>query len=58
MTSEVGPSRWAVEQFGDHAAEVRRHVIVGLARGQRGARLVQTVAESAGAKDKLPYGSM
>lgn len=58
MANEVGLSRWAVEQFGEHAAEVRRHVIVGLARGQLGARMVQAAAESAGAKDRLAYGSM
>ncbi|MET9454591.1 hypothetical protein ABZY05_05785 [Streptomyces canus] len=58
MAGEVTPSRWAVEQFGEHAAEVMRHVVTGLARGQKAARLVQVTAESAGAADKRPYGSM
>lgn len=58
MAGEVLPSRWAVEQFGEHAAEVMRHVVTGLVRGQRGARLVQATAETAGAVDKLAYGSM
>ncbi len=58
MAGEVRPSRWADEQFGEHAAEVMRHVVTGLARGQKAARLVQVTAESAGAQDKRPYGSM
>lgn len=35
-----------------------RHVVTGLARGQKAARLVQVAAEGAGAADKRPYGSM
>ncbi|WP_030593498.1 hypothetical protein [Streptomyces globisporus] len=58
MAGEVTPSRWAVEQFGENAAEVMRHVVTGLARGQKAARLVQVAAENAGAQDKRPYGSM
>lgn len=58
MTGEVTPSRWAVEQFGEQAAEVMRRVVTGLVRGQKGARLVQVAAEGAGARDKRPYGSM
>lgn len=58
MTGEITPSAWAVEQFGEHAAEVMRHVVTGLAQGQKAARLVQVAAEGAGAKDKRPYGSM
>jgi hypothetical protein len=58
MAGEVTPSRWAVEQFGEHAADVMRHVVTGLARGQKAARLVQVTAKSAGAEDKRPYGSM
>lgn len=58
MAGEVTPSRWAVEQFGDHAADVMRHVVTGLARGQKAARLVQVAAKAAGAEDKRPYGSM
>ncbi|MEU9168733.1 hypothetical protein AB0D34_13200 [Streptomyces sp. NPDC048420] len=58
MAGDVTPSRWAVEQFGEHAAEVMRHVVTGLTRGQKAARLVQVTAEAAGAEDKRPYGSM
>ncbi|MGV9568711.1 hypothetical protein ACWDRX_03415 [Streptomyces nigra] len=58
MAGEVTPSRWAVEQFGEHAADVMRHVATGLARGQKAARLVQVAAKGAGAEDKRPYGSM
>ena len=58
MAGAVTPSRWAVEQFGEHAAEVMRRVVTGLVRGQRGARLVQATAEQAGAIDRLAYGSM
>jgi hypothetical protein len=58
MPGGVRPSRWAVQQFGEHAAEVMRHVVTGLVRGQRGARLVQATAETAGAADRRAYGSM
>ncbi|WP_026311303.1 hypothetical protein [Parafrankia elaeagni] len=58
MSGGVMPSRWAVEQFGEHAAEVVRHVVTGLVRGQRAARLVQETAEREGAGDKRAYGSM
>ncbi|WP_327700484.1 hypothetical protein OG530_40910 [Streptomyces decoyicus] len=58
MAGGVTPSRWAVEQFGEHAAEVMRHVVTGLARGQRAARLVQAAAQSAGAVDRRAFGSM
>lgn len=58
MAGGLAPSRWAVEQFGEHAADVVRHVVTGLARGQRAARLVQAAAQSAGAGDKRAYGSM
>ncbi|MFD8354644.1 hypothetical protein ACFV1X_37700 [Streptomyces coelicoflavus] len=58
MTGQVTPSRWAVEQFGEHAAEVMLHVVTGLARGQKAACLVQVAAEAAGAEDKRAYGSM
>ncbi|MFD4862715.1 hypothetical protein [Streptomyces atratus] len=58
MAGEVTPSRWAVEQFGEPAAEVIRHVVTGLAQGQKAARLVQVAAKDAGAKDKRAYGSM
>ncbi|MGW0163871.1 hypothetical protein ACWDWT_01595 [Streptomyces sp. NPDC003343] len=58
MAGEVTPSQWAVEQFGEHAEEVMRHVVTGLARGQKAARLVQVTAEGAGAEDKRAYGSM
>ncbi|MGW2352112.1 hypothetical protein [Actinacidiphila glaucinigra] len=58
MAGEVTPSRWAVEQFGEHAAEVMRRVVTGLARGQKAARLVQMTAQTAGAADKRAYGSM
>lgn len=58
MAGEVAPSRWAIEQFGEHAAEVMRRVATGLARGQQAARLVQVTATAAGAEDKRPYGSM
>jgi hypothetical protein len=58
MAGEVTPSRWAIEQFGEHAAEVMRHVVTGLAQGQKAARLVQMAAEGAGAEDKRAYGSM
>ena len=58
MPERVDPSRWAVEQFGEHAAEVQRHVVTGLVRGQRSARLVQEAAEREGAGDRRPYGSM
>ncbi|WP_369042053.1 hypothetical protein [Streptomyces sp. Midd1] len=58
MAGEVTPSRWGVEQFGEHAADVMRHVATGLVRGQKAARLVQVTATAAGAVDKRPYGSM
>ncbi|WP_322769789.1 hypothetical protein [Frankia sp. Cr1] len=58
MSAGAMPSRWAVEQFGDHAAEVVRHVVTGLVRGQRAARLVQEMAEREGTGDKRAYGSM
>ncbi|MET9778377.1 hypothetical protein ABZ023_29700 [Streptomyces sp. NPDC006367] len=58
MAGGVTPSRWAVEQFGKHVAEVMRHVVTGLVRGQKAARLVQVAAEGAGAEDKRAYGSM
>lgn len=58
MTSAPKPSQWAVEQFGDDAAEVVQHVINGLMRGQRSARTVQAAAEGAGAGDRRAYGSM
>lgn len=58
MAGAFTPSRWAVEQFGEHAAEVVRHVVVGLARGQRAARAVQATAEKLGAVDKRAYGSL
>lgn len=58
MAGGVTPSRWAVEQFGEHAADVMRHAVTGLARGQQAARLVQATAQSAGAQDKRAYGSM
>ncbi|MFG3071938.1 hypothetical protein [[Kitasatospora] papulosa] len=58
MAGELTPSQWAVEQFGDHATEVIRHVVKGLARGQLTAYEVQVAAKKAGAKDKRAYGSM
>jgi len=58
MAGEVAPSRWAVEQFGEHAAEVVRHVVTGLVRAQRAARVVQETAEREGAGDRRAYGSM
>lgn len=58
MADGVTPSQWAVERFGEQAAEVTKRVVTGLARGQRSARLVQVAAKNAGAKDKRPYGSM
>ncbi|KQC37861.1 hypothetical protein UK82_12695 [Frankia sp. ACN1ag] len=58
MSAVVEPSQWAIGQFGDHAAEVMRHVVTGLARSQRAAREVQEAAEGAGAANKRPYGSM
>lgn len=58
MTDGLTPSRWAIEQFGEHAADVTRHVVTGLARGQRAARFVQTAAKRAGAEDGRAYGSM
>lgn len=58
MSGMVEPSRWAVKQFGEHAAEVVRHVVTGLVRGQRSARLVQEAAEREGAIDRRPYGGM
>lgn len=58
MTGEVVPSRWAVEQFGEQAAEVVRRVVTGLVRAQRAARIVQEAAEREGAGDRRAYGSM
>ncbi|WP_093804032.1 hypothetical protein [Streptomyces sp. Wb2n-11] len=58
MAGEITPSRLGVEHFGENASEVVRHVVTGLARGQKAARLVQVAAEGAGAADKRPYGSM
>ncbi|RJQ83388.1 hypothetical protein D5S17_00475 [Pseudonocardiaceae bacterium YIM PH 21723] len=58
MSGALEPSQWAIEQFGEHAAKVMRHVIIGLARGQQAARLVQAAAEDAGAGDRRAYGSM
>jgi len=58
MAGEITPSRWAVGHFGEHAAEVMRRVVTGLAQGQKAARLVQVTAEGAGAKDNRPYGSL
>lgn len=58
MAGEITPSQWAVEQFGDDAAKVIRHVVKGLARGQQTAYEVQVAARKAGAKDKRAYGSM
>lgn len=57
MTGEVVPTRWAVEQFGEHAAQVMRHVVTGLVRGQRAARAVQMAAIKEGSADKRAYGS-
>ncbi|MCG7523653.1 hypothetical protein MHW47_04215 [Streptomyces sp. OfavH-34-F] len=58
MAGEFAPSQWADEQFGDDAAEVIRHVVKGLARGQQTAYEVQVAAQKAGAVDKRAYGSM
>lgn len=58
MAGEITPSQWAVEQFGDDAAEVIRRVVKGLARGQQTAYEVQVAARKAGAEDKRAYGSM
>lgn len=58
MAGEFTPSQWAVEQFGDQATDVIRHVVKGVARGQQTAYEVQVAAEKAGAKDKRAYGSM
>lgn len=58
MASTGKPSRWAVEQFGDAALDVAKHVIMGLRRGQRGARIVQAAARAEGATDNHPFGSM
>jgi hypothetical protein len=57
MAGEVVPSRFAIGQFDEHAAEVMRRVVTGLARGQRAARVVQVAAEQEGVTDKRPYGS-
>ncbi|MYW71918.1 hypothetical protein [Pseudonocardia sp. SID8383] len=58
MVQQAPPSDWAVAQFGDSASDVARHVVVGLIRGQRSARVVQEVASNEGAGDKRAYGSM
>ncbi|MBN6040050.1 hypothetical protein [Amycolatopsis sp. 195334CR] len=58
MTDQERPSRWAVEQFGADAAEVLRHVVVGLQQGQRTARTVHAAALAAGARDNHAYGAM
>lgn len=58
MAEAIRPSRWAVEQFGEHAADVMRHVVAGLAQGQKTARIVQAAAESHGSADKRAYGSL
>jgi hypothetical protein len=58
MAGGITATRWAIEHFGEHAEKVMRHVVTGLASGQRSARFVQTAAESAGADDKRAYGSM
>ncbi|MEU3110827.1 hypothetical protein [Streptomyces albidoflavus] len=58
MADDFTPSQWADDQFGDDAAEVIRHVVKGLARGQQTAYEVQVAARKAGAADKRAYGSM
>lgn len=52
------PSAWAVDQFGDAAPEVAGHIVRGLIRGQRSARMVQAVARAEGATDNYAFGSM
>jgi hypothetical protein len=58
MASDREPSRWAVEQFGDAAVDVARHVVRGLMRGQRAARNVQQAARVEGATGNHSFGSM
>lgn len=58
MAQQPQPSQWAVAQFGAHAPDVARHVVLGLVRGQRSARVVQEVATGEGADDRRAYGSM
>lgn len=58
MVGRSAPSAWAVDQFGDAAGEVAGHVVRGLIRGQRGARLVQAAARAEGATDNYAFGSM
>lgn len=58
MVGNSAPSAWAVDQFGDAALEVAGHVVRGLIRGQRGARMVQATARAEGATDNYAFGSM
>lgn len=58
MFSAGKPSKWAVEQFGDDAADVAKYVVRGLISGQQSARKVQAAARAEGVGDNRPFGSM
>lgn len=58
MVIKHTPSPWAVEHFGEHAADVTECVVEGLTRAQRAAWEVQVTADRGGATTKRPYGSM
>jgi hypothetical protein len=58
MSADVAVSRWAVEQFGDQAAEVMKRVVTALTKAHRAAWRVQVTAVEQGASNRRPYGSM